>query len=98
MKEYLKVYGVTVLGTVLLLLVPWGLEWLGITTGIDVLEWQGILFGIFALVFSVIYVLRKVNAWKPRVVILLLNPAIYYIVVLIYIGLTFTLGPWNALS
>ena len=98
MKEYLKVYGVTVLGTVLLLLIPWGLEWLGITTGIDVLEWQGILFGIFALVFSVIYVFQKVKTWKPRLLILLLNPAIYYIIVLIYIGLTFTLGPWNALS
>ena len=98
MKEYLKVYGVTVLVSAVIVLVPWVFDWLGITTGIDVLEWQGILFCVFALIFSVIYVLRKVKTWKPRVLLILLNPTIYYIAVLIYIGLTFTLGPWNALS
>ena len=51
MKEYLKVYGVTVLVSAVIVLVPWVFDRLGITTGIDVLEWQGILFGIFALIF-----------------------------------------------
>lgn len=98
MKEYLKVYGVTVIVSAVIVLVPWAFEWLGITTGIDVLEWQGILFGIFALVFSVIYVLKNVKTWKLRLLLLLLNPSIYYIGVLIYIGLTFTMGPWTRLS
>ncbi|MBR6536292.1 MAG: hypothetical protein IKT67_03755 [Lachnospiraceae bacterium] len=98
MKEYLKVYGVTVLVSAVIVLVPWVLDWLGIATGIDVLEWQGILFGVFALIFSVIYVLRKVKTWKPRVLLILLNPAIYYIIVLMYIGITFTYGPWTRLN
>ena len=95
MKRYLKIYGVTILVSAVIVLVPWVLDWLGVTTGIDVLEWQGILFGILALIFSVVYVLRKVKTWKPRLLILLLNPTIYYIGALIYIGLMFTMGPWR---
>ena len=98
MKQYLKVYGVTVICSALFILTAWGLEFLGVFNGIDVLEWQGILFALLGLVVSVIYVLRKVKTWKPRLVILLLNPAIYYIFVLMYIGITFTYGPWTALG
>lgn len=42
MKQYLKVYGVTVICSALFILAPWGLEFLGVFNGIDVLEWQGI--------------------------------------------------------
>jgi len=98
MKQYVKVYGVTVLCSVLFILVPWALAAFGLTSEMDVLEWQGILFALLGLVVSVIYVLRKVKEWKPRLAILLLNPAIYYIIVLMYIGITFTYGPWTALG
>lgn len=62
MKQYLKVYGVTVICSALFILTAWGLEFLGVFNGIDVLEWQGILFA------------------------------------LMYIGITFTYGPWTALG
>lgn len=95
MKQYLKVWGVTVLCSILCIVFPWGLAVLGVTSKIDVLEWQGILSAFFGLLSSVIYVVRKIKIWKVRLVIILLNPTIYYIVVLKYIGLTFTYGPWR---
>lgn len=98
MKQYLKVWGVTVLCSFLFIMLSWGLAGLGITSEIDVLEWQGILSALFGLLISVIYVVRKVKIWKVRLVIILLNPTIYYIIVLMYIGLTFTYGPWTALT
>lgn len=70
----------------------------GITSEMDVLEWQGILSALLGLLISVIYVVRKVKMWKVRRVIIFLNPSIYYILVLMYIGLTFTYGPWTALT
>ena len=98
MKQYLKVWGVTVLCSFLFIMLPWGMAGLGITSEIDVLEWQGILSALFGLLISVIYVVRKVKIWKVRMVIILLNPTIYYVIVLMYIGLTFTYGPWTALT
>ncbi|MBQ9767270.1 MAG: hypothetical protein IJW37_04145 [Lachnospiraceae bacterium] len=64
----------------------------------DVMERYSILAGIVALVCTVIYVLRQVKAWKPRLLIILLNPAIYYIIAVICFGIRFSLGPWAALS
>lgn len=98
MQRYLKVYGVTVLVSILCIFFPWLLEILGATNGIDVLEWQGILAGIVGLVLSAVYVLRKVKKWKPRLVILLLNPAIYYIIVLVYIGISIASEPWHGFN
>lgn len=98
MKQYLKVWGITVLCSLLFIMFPWVLATVGVTNGVDVFNWQGGLAALFGLLISVIYVVRKVKIWKARLIIILLNPTIYYIIVLMYIGLTFTYGPWTALT
>lgn len=95
MKHYLKVYFITVLCSGLCIAFPWLLAQTSLTSELDVLEWQGILSGLIALVFSCFYILRKIKNWKPRVLLILANPAIYYIIVLVYIGISFASESWQ---
>ena len=98
MKLYLKVYGVTVLCTFLCILFPWVMAELGVTNGIDVLQYYSLVAGLVGIVLSVIYVLRKVKTWRPRLIILLLNPAIYYIIVVICFGILISKEPWHGFN
>ncbi len=98
MRKYWKIYLVTVIIAAVSILLPWGLQNLGITNSIDILEWQGILLCLVALVFTVLLVFRKVKEWKARIVILLLNPALYYIIVVACIGIMLASGEWHGFA
>ncbi len=39
MRQYLKVWGVTVLCSLLFIVFPWALATLGVTNGVDVFNW-----------------------------------------------------------
>ncbi len=95
MKQYLKVYFITALCSVVCIAFPWLLAQTSLTSNIDVLEWQGILSGLIALVFSCIYILRKIKTGKPRVLLIWANPAIYYIIVLVCIRIIFSSESWQ---
>lgn len=95
MKSYVKVYLITVLFSGICIGFPWLLELFDITNEIEIFEWQGILSGLIALLFSCIYILRKTKGWKQRVLLILTNPAIYYVVVLVYIGISFSSESWQ---
>lgn len=98
MKPYFKVYLITLLFSGVCIGLPWLLKIIDVTNGIDLLEWQGILSGLIALVLSAVYVLGKVKEWRPRVLIIIANPAIYYCIILMYIGIRIASEDWNGFN
>lgn len=89
MKNYLKIYFITALSSVLCVVFLWGLDDFGVLSTSDVVECS-IVAAIVALVFAIIYVIRKVKSWKARLLIILFNPVIYYIIFWIWFLIAFS--------
>ena len=95
MKQYIKTYFITFLISAFCIVFPWALALFGILTEMAVLEFYAIAFAVIALAITIIYVIRKVKALKPRLLIILLNPAIYYIIAVIIILIMLASESWS---
>ena len=95
MKRFWKTYAATLLWSVPCLATPWLLAHFGILTEMSVLETHSFISAAVALAGSAWYLCRHVSDRKRRVLLLVLNPAMLYLLLLAVILRLLAAEPWN---
>lgn len=93
MKKYIVVYLGSAFVSALCLILPWILNYFDVISHyVDKHFW---ITSVIALVVSGIIVLRYIEKPLPRVILLLLNPAIGYAAFWLYVYISISSTPWN---
>ena len=95
MKNCIKIYFHTVVLSSIFIILPWIMAYLNFFSKLNVLEWYGNLFAVIALFISIIYVFWRVKKPVIRFIIIILNPALLYIIAMIFIRIIFSLETWD---
>lgn len=91
MKKYIKTYLLITICSIMVAVLPWVLTCFDVLSKLSVLESYGIIFAIIALIAAWIGLSKLVQEAKPRVIMFLCNPVIYYLIVLIAIVVMFAM-------
>lgn len=98
MKDVIKLYLHTVILSTVFIIFPWFMAYLNFFNELKTLEWYGSLFAAIALFISIICVFRNVKKTAIRFIMILLNPAMLYIVEMMIIRIMFSLETWNGFN
>lgn len=94
-KNTFKVYGISFLIAVVCIVIPWIMAVLGIIPELDVLEKYSFISAFIALVIIAIYACKNVKKLSSKLLIIFLNPAIIYTIILIVIAVNFANADWS---
>ncbi len=95
MKNCMKIYLHTLIISIVFILFPWILTWFDFLSKLKVLEWYGSIFAAVAFILSLVYIFRQVKNTKSKCVLILLNPAFMYLIVMIILRILFFLEAWE---
>lgn len=88
----LKTYFLSFFLSLLCILIPWMLAAFGIVSEVDVLSRYAFLSILISMILSGVIVLRSTREWRARLLMLILNPAILYLVLLLLFIQAFSRG------
>ena len=90
MNKSLKKYIISVVISIIIAIFPWILAWIDIIPFLRALEYAW-FWSFGSLIFFVYYVIKNFKECKKRIIVIFLNPALYYFFVITWIIMSFIL-------
>ena len=94
-KNTFKVYSIAFLIAIVCIAIPWIMATFGIVSELDVLGKYSFVSALIALIIVVTYVCKNVEKLSSKLLVILLNPVIIYMIVLIVIAVNFANADWS---
>jgi len=95
MKIYYRVYLLSLAISFSFILLPWLLEGIGVISSRYTFFPSAPIGAVLAILFSSLFIISKATAWKPRVTLIMLNPGLYYLIILVIMLLALSREKFN---
>lgn len=94
MKKNIKIYITTFFISVFFISIGWFLAYIGVWTGLDVISNYSIILAFVSLVLSAIIILKRVEKLLLKIIMIIFNPSIIYLIFILILFIEFSKSPF----